>query len=69
MDTTVFNSKKYGKLTVTKKRTKYDFIYTVDKDITEEDAKAIQIALGYHPAGYSFHGFKKNTWTSYNNCN
>jgi hypothetical protein len=73
MSTKVFNSAKYGTVTVTSSTHKRTMTkYVVDKVITHEEACIIQLQLGYHPHGYGVYGFEtKSTTTSWcrgNSC-
>lgn len=63
-----FNTKKYGKLTVTQKHVGINYVYTVDKEITREEAAIVQEYLDYHPAGYGLYNFEGKRWTSFDKC-
>jgi hypothetical protein len=72
MATRIFNSAKYGTVTVTFRSRSDKTIYIVDKVITDDEASIIQLEMGYHPCGYGFYGFKTtettSTWYRYNSC-
>ena len=71
--TKVFNSQKYGKVTVTVKRTstmdRLDSMqFKCDKVLTEEEALIVQAAMNYHPNGYGHHNFNGNSWRCWSSC-
>lgn len=68
MATKTFNSKKYGKLTVTHSRGGLGHVFTTDKAITQKEAGIIQQHFNYHPAGYGLYSFTGTSWTCSNSC-
>ena len=71
--TKTFNSKKYGKVTVTVERattmsSSNAMQFTCDKTLTEEEALIVQASMNYHPYGYGHHNFKGNSWRCWSSC-
>ena len=60
-----FNSKKYGKVTITVKygRTFIEWISSVA--LTQEEQLTVQHQMGYHPAGYSYIKKTDKSWECY----
>ena len=63
-----FNSKKYGKITVTLSRKSKSNNFVVDKAVSLDEAWLIQDALGYHPHGYDLYLFNGNSWRCQASC-
>ena len=57
---------------VTKVRDGREFKFVIRKEITEQQARELQVDLNYHPYGYSFFDFRVkdgvSTWKCYDNC-
>lgn len=72
MATKTFNSKKYGKITVTYTKYRSDMRFATDKQITEDEASTIQAVLNYNPQGYGFYSFDNtdngSKWTCFSSC-
>lgn len=66
--TKVFNSNKYGTITITYNRIGKSIVFTSNRNLLLNEAKTIQEHLGYHPAGYSFYDYQLNTWKCWNSC-
>lgn len=71
-DTQTFNSKKYGQITVSYKRTSDAIIFHTNVNITSDESGIIQAHLGYAPQGYHHYDYKSNingtSWKCWTSC-
>lgn len=70
MDSKTFNSKKYGLITVSRKRSGRKYIFKIEsgQSLEKEEMAIIQEKMGFHPAGYSFNYLSPTSWTCWDSC-